>query len=244
LGILIGIIAGIGGLAGGIYYAITGPKINDILGLVENFAGDIPAEDYVSNDYLDKSILSAITDATGVIGEWNSIAEYDVTTLYNVGNYSATATYGSTAVEAFETPCFIGTKEFAIINDQTTTVKITASVANAVVQVACTDAFKNYFTGYSFALTTAAGTEIPFVAGETRRAFIDPYTFTVTGSATTQTGSTVKIEKSFSGIVAKTLYTVKFDVNSGNVGGATVTISFNDEPVAEIPVDIELNDAL
>ena len=113
-----------------------------------------------------------------------------------------------------------------------------------MIQVACTDAFKNYFTGYSFALTTAAGTEIPFVAGETRRAFIDPYTFTVTGSATTQTGSTVKIEKSFSGIVAKTLYTVKFDVNSGNVGGATVTISFNDEPVAEIPVDIELNDAL
>jgi hypothetical protein len=47
---------------------------------------------------------------------------------------------------------------------------------------------------------------------------------------------------SFSNIVAKTLYTVKFDVNSGAVGSATVTISFNDEPVAEIPVDIELND--
>lgn len=191
-----------------------------------------------------KDFSLTISDATGVISEWNSIAEYDVTTLYDAGNYSATATYGSTAVEAFETPCFVGTKEFAIINDQTTTVKITAYVANAVVQVACTDAFKNYFPDYSFTLTTAAGTEIPFVAGETRRAFIDPYNFTVTGSATTQTGSTVKIEKSFSGIVAKTLYTVKFDVNSGNVGGATVTISFNDEPVAEIPVDIELNDEI
>lgn len=186
-----------------------------------------------------------ISDATGeVLSEWTSIADYDETTLYNVGNYSAKATYGKTSVEAFETPCFEGTKEFAIINDQTTAVKITAYVANAVVKIDCTDAFKNYFPSYSFALTTAAGTEIPFVAGETRRAFIDPYNFTVSGSATTQTGSTVKISKSFTDIVAKTLYTVKFDVNSGAVGGATVTVTFNDEPVAEIPVDIELNDEI
>lgn len=186
-----------------------------------------------------------ISDATGnVLSEWNSIADYDESTLYNVGNYSATATYGKTSVEAFETPCFVGTKEFAIINDQTTAVKITAYVANAVVKIECSDAFKNYFTDYSFTLTTAAGTQIPFVAGESRRAFIDPYNFSVEGSATTQTGSTVKISKSFSNIVAKTLYTVKFDVNSGNVGGATVTVTFNDEPVAEIPVDIELNDEI
>lgn len=186
-----------------------------------------------------------ISDATGeVVSEWNSIAEYDETTLYNVGNYSAKVTYGKTSVEAFETPCFEGTKEFAVLNEQTTEVKITAYVANAVVKIDCTDAFKNYFTDYSFKLTTAAGTEIPFVAGETRRAFIDPYTFSVAGSATTQTGSTIKISKEFSNIVAKTIYTVKFDVNSGNVGGATVTVSFNDEPVAEIPVDIELNDKI
>lgn len=186
-----------------------------------------------------------ISDATGeVLSEWTSIADYDEATLYNVGNYSAKATYGKTSVEAFETPCFEGTKEFAIINDQTTAVKITAYVANAVVKIECTDAFKNYFTDYSFTLTTAAGTEIPFVAGESRRAFIDPYTFSVEGSATTQTGSTVKISKSFTNIAAKTLYTVKFDVNSGNVGDATVTITFNDEPVAEIPIDIELNDEI
>ena len=186
-----------------------------------------------------------ISDVNGeVVGEWASIAEYDESTLYNVGTYSAKATYGKTSVEDFESPCFEGTKEFAVLNDQTTEVKITAYVANAVVKIECTDAFKNYFTDYSFTLTTAAGTEIPFVAGETRRAFIDPYTFSVAGSATTQTGSTIKFSKEFSNIVAKTIYTVKYDVNSGNVGSTTVTVSFNDEPVAEIPVDIELNDKI
>lgn len=186
-----------------------------------------------------------IMDANGsVLSEWNTIGEYDEATLYDVGNYSAKATYGKTSTEAFETPCFEGTKEFAIINDQTTAVKITAYVANAVVKLDYTDAFKNYFADYTFTLTTAAGTSFEFTADETRRAFIDPYNFSVNGTATTQTGSTIEIKKDFTGIAAKTLYTVKFDVNSGNVGGATVTVTFNDEPVAEIPVDIELNDDL
>jgi len=68
LGILIGIVAGIGGLAGGIYYAISIPKIRDILGLVEGMTGDIPAEDYVTDTYLDKSLLNAIMDSSTVIG--------------------------------------------------------------------------------------------------------------------------------------------------------------------------------
>ena len=186
-----------------------------------------------------------VFDATGeVVGEWTSLADYDEASVYNVGNYSAKATYGKTSIEAFETPCFEGTKEFAILNDETTQVEITAYVANAVVKIECTDAFKNYFTAHNFVLTTAAGTELSFPADETRRAFIQPDSFRVTGTATTQTGSAVTINKEFSNLVAKTLYIVKFDVNSGNVGSATITISFNDEPVAEIPVDIELNEKI
>lgn len=186
-----------------------------------------------------------ISDAQGeIIGEWTSLTEYDENTLYDVGNYTAMVKCGSTLNEAFETPCFEGTKEYAIVDEQTTAVQITAYVTNAVVKIDCTDAFKNYFTEYEFTLVTASDTKIPFVAGETRRAFIDPNNFSVKGSAKTQTGSTINFEKAFSNIAAKTLYTVKFDVNSGNVGSATVTVSFNDEVVEEIPVDIELSDEI
>ena len=186
-----------------------------------------------------------ISDATGeIVDEWASLTDYDENTLYDVGNYTAKVKYGSTLDEAFETPCFEGSSVYAIVDEQTTFVKVIAFVANAVVQIRCTDAFSNYFTDYSFTLTSAAGTTIPFAAGETRRAFIDPNSFSVKGSAKTQTGSTINFEKNFSNIAATTLYTVKFDVNSGNVGSATVTVSFNDEIVDEIPVDIELNDEI
>lgn len=186
-----------------------------------------------------------IMDETGeVVGEWDSIAAYDEATLYNAGNYAAKARYGRTSIEAFETPCFEGTQAFTIVDDQTTSVEITAYVANAIVKIEYTDAFKNYFSDYSFTMTTAAGSQLPFAADETRRAFIQPDRFSMTGSATTQTGTRVPISKEFTNIAAKTLYTIKFDVNAGNVGNATITVSFNDEPVAEIPIDIELNDHL
>lgn len=186
-----------------------------------------------------------ISDATNeIIGEWTSLTDYDESTLYDVGNYTAKVKCGNTLNEAFETPCFEGSSEYAIVDDQTTFVKVIAFVANAVVKIECTDAFKNYFTDYSFTLITASDTKIPFVAGETRRAFIEPNTFTVEGSAKTQTGATINFDETFSNITASTLYTVKFDVNSGNVGSATVTVTFNDEVVEEIPVDIELSDEI
>lgn len=68
LGIIIGIVGGIGGLAFGIYYGISVVKINEILGLVESTGTDIPAEEYVSEEYLDKTILDAIMSASGLIG--------------------------------------------------------------------------------------------------------------------------------------------------------------------------------
>lgn len=188
--------------------------------------------------------LTILDSAGELVDEWTSLADFDETTLFNVGNYTAKVQYGSTLTEAFETPCFIGSQNYAILDDQTTNVTVNAYVANAVVRIDYTDAFYNYFADFSFTLTTAAGTKFQFPIGENRRAFIDPLDFSVAGTATTQTGSTINFEKSFSNIAAKTLYTVKFDVNSGNVGSATVTVTFNDEPVAEIPVDIELNDDL
>jgi len=183
-----------------------------------------------------------VSNSSGEVGTWSTLASYDESTPYEAGSYTAQVTYGSTATEAFETPCFTGSKAFNIVAEQLTQVSIPASIANAVVTIDCTDNFKNYFPDYEFALATTAGNSIPFVKGESRRAFIAPATFTVTGTAKTQTGTEVPISKTFNGISAKTLYKVLFDVNSGNIGGATITISFNDQPVAEIPIDIELNE--
>ena len=67
LGIFIGIFVGLGGLVGIVYFALTGFKISEIFGYVEQATGDIPEEEYVGETYLDKTLLEAIMDASGII---------------------------------------------------------------------------------------------------------------------------------------------------------------------------------
>ena len=97
LGIVIGIVGGIGGLAFGVYYGISAFKISEILGLVESTGTDIPAEEYVSEEYLDKTILEAIQSAsgliTGVIGGQNTFGD-----LQTISPYVATGVGELTAM--------------------------------------------------------------------------------------------------------------------------------------------------
>ncbi len=68
LGIIIGIVAGIGGLAALVYYAFGVLTIGEVFGFVENATTmDIPEEDYVGAEYLDKSLITALTDAATII---------------------------------------------------------------------------------------------------------------------------------------------------------------------------------
>lgn len=157
------------------------------------------------------------------------------------GSYSAKAFYGSTSDEGFDKPCFEGTQAFSVTGGQSSSVTIKTKLANALVKFEYTENFKKYYTDYSFTLTTGKGTAISFPASETRAAFIDAYVMTVKGSLTTQGGSTLSFpEKEYKGLEAATCYTLKFDAS--NVGGTTVSISFNDT-VEEVALgEIDLND--
>ena len=69
LGIIIGIVAGIGGLAAILYYAFGVISIGEALGIVENSTSmDIPEEEYVGEEYLNKSLIQALTEAFGIVG--------------------------------------------------------------------------------------------------------------------------------------------------------------------------------
>lgn len=158
----------------------------------------------------------------------------------DAGSYTATAQYGDISAEGFDKPCFAGSQSFTVEGGSSKDVSIPVTLANAIVKVSCTDMFNNYFTDYSFKITTAAGTEITFPKGESRGAFIDAYRFTIEGTLTNQGGTAQTFSKSYdSGLNPATCYTVTFDAS--NVGGATVTITFNDTVETVDLGDIELN---
>lgn len=157
------------------------------------------------------------------------------------GDYTVSAEYGSTTDEGFDKPCFTGSLAFTINGGDSKQITIPVSLANAIVKVSCTDMFRNYFSDYSFKITTAAGTQIDFPKSETRGAFIDAYKFTIDGTLKNQGGTAQSFNKTYdTGINPATCYTVTFDASS--VGGTSITVTFNDTTETIDLGDIELND--
>ena len=180
--------------------------------------------------------------------EYATIAEFNEGDNYlRNGSYKATVVAGDVAEEGYDKAAFKGSADFAVKSRENTEVNITAKIANALVKVEVTEAFKNYFVGgYELMLTTAAGNEFD-VTAQTDPIFVAPTSFTVTGTAVKQAnqsgaeGTVVTLpEYKMENAAAQTLYTVKLDVE--NAGGAKLTITLNDTLVDTIEIEQELND--
>ncbi|MBQ0043610.1 MAG: DUF4493 domain-containing protein [Bacteroidales bacterium] len=182
----------------------------------------------------------SIKDADNASVWSGPISGWDASTALNVGNYTVIASYGEEGIEGFDKPYFSGSSSFAVVGGNTAQVSIPVQLGNSIVKVTCSDAFKNFFTDYSFTVTTGNGTKIDFPKGETRAAFVDAFKFTIAGDLLTQGGKQQSFSREYINLEPKTCYTVSFDVD--NVAGVTVTISFNDTVETVSLGDIELND--
>lgn len=178
--------------------------------------------------------------------EYASISEFDADNCLRFGQYRATVVAGDVMNEGYDKAAFVGSKEFSVAARKHTDVEITAHIANALVVVETTEAFDNYFVGgRTLKLTTAAGNEFD-VTAQSEPLFVAPESVVVTGTAIKQSaqsgaeGAVVALPEYELAVAAQTLYRVKFDVEQA--GGATLTISLNDELKESIDIEQELND--
>lgn len=183
----------------------------------------------------------SITNASSNTAVWTGkISDWDSSTPLPVGSYKVSATYGSLEDEGFDKPFFTGSSDFTVVGNKTTEVKVNVTLGNTVVLVSCTDAFRNYYKDYSFKLTRNGADIVTFVKNEARAAFVDGYKFTLEGTVTGPTGKTSAFSKDYASLNEATAYTLKFDVS--NVGGAAITVTFNNNVETIELGDVELND--
>lgn len=166
---------------------------------------------------------------SGMLSEWDSTKEL------KAGNYTAEASFGSADEEGYAKPYFFGTSSFSINGGGSTAVGIPVSLGNTIVKISCTDAFKNYYTSYSFTVTTGAGNVFEYREGGI---FMDAYKFSVSGTLTAQNGSSYTMAARTWNVEPATCYNVKFDVS--NIGSVTVSISF-DDAVRTVELTEDLN---
>lgn len=189
--------------------------------------------------------FSLTVTGEGVNQEYASVAEFQDEYLHR-GIYTATVEAGDVSVEGYDCAAFVAEQTFEVEPRVHTDVQMTATIANALVKVEVSDAFKSYFAGgYELTLTTELGNVFD-VTAQSDLLFVAPTSFEIAATATKQPNesgaeATVVTLPAMKGenLAPRTIYTVKYDVSAA--GEAKLQITLNDTLVEERVIDNELN---
>ncbi len=242
-----------------------------VSGLVSSCTGDSfgdPAGDggYIRlyadlNSHVDESVASrAAADASNLITAddliltlssvdgkisrvYSSINEFDTDERFAAGEYTFEAAYGAADAEGFDAPYYYGRCDFNVSNGRVTEVNLEASLANSMVSVVPTDAFRKYFgDDFSSTLHSEGGAYIEIGADENRAAYLRSGNVTMTTSVTLPAGSDVTLEVGSFEAAPRTHYVVTLDL-ADRFGDAEIVITFDERTELE-PVSIVLSPEL
>lgn len=108
------------------------------------------------------------------VGQWTSISQYPKDEAVRTGSYSISATYGDINIEGFEKPFYYGGSEIHVSEGTTSNVEITCALANTMVSIRYSEAFKSFFTEYSAILHSEGGAYIDYLENESRPVYLKP----------------------------------------------------------------------
>lgn len=166
---------------------------------------------------------------------------------FPVGAYSLEAFSGDIEEEGLGKPYFAGSTTFNVYDGEQAKPTLVAKLANTAVSVEYTEAFMNYFTAYSTEIHSSNGTnyitmpELTTAGTESEWAYVKPGNVDINITVTKQNGvsGTVKAATIENALPA-THYHVTIDANGGEVGNATITVSFDDATTLE-PITIDVS---
>ncbi len=184
-----------------------------------------------------------LTPVGGTPVEYATVAEFEENMEAGVraGAYTIEAYYGD-PLDQGDKPYVYGVQTLRVTEQTVSTVDMTATLANSLVEVTYTDAFKSYFRNYSTTLKSDKNTEVVTVTGvDGATKYVTPGFINVTMAATYVNGKEAHLNpKNFSAEAAY-LYRVKYDVNAGQVGNPTLSITFDDNIDEVETVEIDLS---
>ena len=166
---------------------------------------------------------------------------------FPVGAYSLEAFSGDIEEEGLGKPYFAGSTTFNVYDGEQAKPTLVAKLANTAVSVEYTEAFIKYFTAYRTEIHSSNGTnyitmpELTTAGTESEWAYVKPGNVDINITVTKQNGvsGTVKAATIENALPA-THYHVTIDANRGEVGNATITVSFDDATTLE-PIEIDVS---
>lgn len=173
---------------------------------------------------------------------WNNLDLFNREQSFGIGDYELTASYGDLNREGYEAPYYMGKTQVHVSPGATTEANVVATLANAMVSIRYTDAFKSSFIAYSAAVQTEGHEWVVFAQDETRPAYIAPSDVKLNLTLTNDEGKQVTIQPADFKAEARHHYVVTIGVTQ-NSGDLALDVDFDDEVVSET-VNVSLGDDL
>lgn len=173
---------------------------------------------------------------------WGSVDDFDTSFEFNVGAYTIEATYGDENTEGFESPHFYGSSVIRVEENQTTTVSLKASVANAIVDVTYTDAFKAYMKAYRAEVHSAGGSYLTIAQDQTRPVYVKGGQTEVSVEFTKPNGNGAKLNVIDFTAEAGHFYHVSIDLTDGSGSTEAIKISLDEDLADADPITIDISD--
>lgn len=188
----------------------------------------------------DQMKIRLVRDAGGYEKTWDSLADFPTDELFPVGEYTFSAFYGSEEEQGFNKPYYYGECAVTVEENKAAQVQLTAQLANSMLTIAYSEAFAAYFTDYKTTVTTALGS-LEYAADATEPVYLPAGEVSFAISVTKPSGTKATLTPNAITLLPRHHYTVKFDVNNGNVETPVLEITW-DEMLDQETVNIDLSD--
>ncbi|MDE6309276.1 MAG: DUF4493 domain-containing protein, partial [Muribaculaceae bacterium] len=186
-----------------------------------------------------------LVSASGAINRsWDKATDFPTSELWPIGEYTLAARYGDINNEGFDAPCYAGQAQVAVTEGGVATPAITCTLSNSMLSVNISEAFRGFFTAYAVKVVTSLDHNFEYRNDEAAPLYVKPGTLSLVIDVTKPNGAHASFTPS-TPIVAEARhhYRVNLDVNSGEMGQATLVVSF-DNTVTTEDVVIDLSDEL
>lgn len=188
----------------------------------------------------DQMKIRLVRDAGGYEKTWDSLADFPTDELFPVGEYTFSAFYGSEEEQGFNKPYYYGECAVTVEENKAAQVQLTAQLANSMLTIAYSEAFAAYFTDYKTTVTTALGS-LEYAADATEPVYLPAGEVAFAIAVTKPSGTKATLTPNAITLLPRHHYTVKFDVNNGNVETPVLEITW-DEMLDQETVNIDLSD--
>lgn len=212
----------------------------DVKDAIPVLRSDAPALE--APDVADFSV-SLTNLSTSEVKTWPTLSDFQNQKSFGVGSYTLTAFYGNPEDEGFEKPYFSGSTEVQVLEARQSEATVVAQLANSMVSIDYTDAFRNYFSDYAVTVHSEGHSYIEFAKDETRPAFLTPGEVAISVRLKNPSGKEVTLQPAEFPAAARYHYHVTFDVNAPSTGDAQLQIVFDDSVVQD-DVVIDLTEEL